>query len=135
MFALMKKGRIILMIILLAILIAVPVIYTMYNKPPDKVEDIEGVKVSVAQLADAYAADEAKANETYLNKAVIVTGVVSEVQNNQDGKLLIVLEDKVQCTLREKDAKAQAGNTITVKAFCTGSSLFGVVLSDGIIVN
>lgn len=130
----MKKGRIILMMIILAVLIAAPIAYIMYNKAPDKVEDIEGVNVTVAGLADAYAADETKANAQYLNKAVVVTGKISEIQNNQDGNLLVILEDKIQCTMRDKDVKADVGATVTVKAFCTGSSLFGVLLSDGVIV-
>lgn len=123
----------ILAVVLLGVLIGGVAGYVMWNKAPVKVEDIKGVSIPISQLADDYAADETKANEKYLNKAIVVSGTVTDVQTNQDGKILVILEDKVQCTMRDS-ATVSAGSTITVKGFCTGNSLFGVLLSDGVIV-
>lgn len=129
----MSKGKIILVVILLGALIGGIVGYVMWNKPHTKVEDIDGLKVSVSELYDAYDANEASANEKYLNKAVTITGTVSEVQENQDGNKLVILEDKIQCTMRDKNTNAEAGTQVTIKGFCNGNSLFGVVLSDCVI--
>lgn len=135
----MKKGKIILIVLLVAVLAGVAVGLYMWNKPHEQIEDAQGVKVTVSELANAYSENEDKANEKYLNKALVVKGTVTETQQNQDGGLLIILAGDdpmatVQCTMRDKDAKAKVGEEITVKGTCTGSSLFGVLLSGCVIV-
>lgn len=137
----MKNWKLVLTIVVTLAVIGGVVGYMMWNKPHQKVEDIEGTKVTVSELSAAFNADEAKANGQYLNKALVVTGTVTETQANQDGGLLILLaehagaEPAVQCTMREKDVKAAAGDVVTVKGFCNGRSLFGeVLLSDCIVV-
>lgn len=129
----MKKVKIVVVVFLIVALIGGVIGYRMWNKAPVKVESVEGVRVTVAQLSDEYTADEAKANEKYLNKALVVTGAVTEVQDNQDGKKLVIMEGQVQCTMRDMDTTPVVGQTITVKGFCTGSSLFGVMLSDCVV--
>ena len=129
----MNKGKIILIVAVLAAVVGGAVGYWMWNKPHTQVEDVKGTEVSVAELTNAFAADEVKANETYLNKAIVVKGAVTEIQDNQDGNLLVILEGSVQCTMRDKGVKAEVGKIVTVKGFCTGSSLFGVLLSNCII--
>lgn len=129
----MIKKKTILTAVLLGMLVGGVGGYVMLSKAPVKVEDVKSVNIPISQLADDYAADEAKANEKYLNKAIVVSGTVTDVQTNQDGKALVILDDKVQCTMRD-NATIATGSTITVKGFCTGNSLFGVLLSDGVIV-
>lgn len=135
----MKNWKIIFTVVVVIAIIGGVVGYMMWNKPHRKVEDIKGEEVTVTELAGAFAADEAKANEKYLNKALTVKGTVTETQQNQDGGLMIVLAGDdpmatVQCTMRDKDVKAGTGEAVTVKGFCTGSSLFGVLLSDCVMV-
>lgn len=130
----MKKGKIIIIILLIAAAAGGAIAYMMWNKEHTKVEDAAATTVTVAELTGAYSADETKANATYLNKAIAVTGKITGVEDNQDGNLLVILEDGVQCTMRDKGVKADIGATITVKGFCTGSSLFGVLLSDCVVV-
>lgn len=134
----MKKGKIILIVLLVGVLAGVAVGVYMWNKPHEQIEDAQGVKVTVSELANAYNENEDKANEKYLNKALVVKGTVTETQQNQDGGLLIILAGDdpmatVQCTMRDKDAKAKVGEEITVKGKCTGSSLFGVLLNGCVI--
>ena len=112
--------------------------YRVWNKPHDKVEDAESVKLSANDLSKAFANDENKANQQYLNKAIEVTGQVSEVNKNQDGGTMLVLQTEdpimgVQCTMREGKSNVENGKTITVKGFCSGSGITGVLLTDCIL--
>ncbi|MCB0697173.1 MAG: hypothetical protein KDC07_07395 [Chitinophagaceae bacterium] len=75
-----------------------------------------------------------------MNRAIVVTGTVSEMEENQDGKLVVILAGDdpmatVQCTMRDKGINAETGATMTVKGFCNGSSIFGVLLSDCVPAN
>lgn len=133
MFTDMSKGKIILVVILLGGLVGGIIGYTMWNKPHTKVEDVEGLKVSVSELYSAYDTDETAANKKYLNKVVTIKGTVSEIQENQDGNKLVILEDKIQCTMRDKNVNTNVDAAVTIKGFCNGNSLFGVVLSDCVI--
>ncbi len=62
-----------------------------------------------------------------------MTGKVTSASENQDGILVVMLggDDPtavVQCTMRDKTAKAEEGTEITVKGFCSGKNLFDEVL-------
>jgi len=131
----MKK--IILVLLVLAV-IAGGVGYMMWNKPHKKVEDAKGVTISSIQLTKDFAADENTANQKYLNKAIDVTGVVSDYSKNQDGGVVITLQGAdamsgVQCAMRDKGVTAEKGSTITVKGFCSGYLMSMVSLTDCII--
>lgn len=135
----MKKWKIVLLVIVLGAIVGSVVAYRMWNKPHTMIEDVKTVTVTVSDITSAFEADEAKANETYLNKAITVTGSVSETEENQDGNLVVILAGDdpmatVQCTMRDKGGDAVIGSTVTVKGFCNGSSLFGVLLSDCVLV-
>lgn len=128
-----RSARIILLAIVVIACIAGVVGWQMYNKPHKKAEDVAGIQVSVSQLANEYTKDEQAANAEYLNKAIEVTGKVTSASENQDGILVVMLggDDPtavVQCTMRDKTAKAEEGTEITVKGFCSGKNLFDEVL-------
>lgn len=110
----------------------------MWNKAPEKVEDSKGLSVTATQLCTDFSADEAAANQKYLNKALEVTGTVSEVTKNQDGIPVVIVQGddpsmNVQCSMREKDASPEVGKTVTVKGFCSGNTMFDVLLTDCIV--
>lgn len=135
----MKKGKIILLVLLAGVLVGAAVGLYMWNKPHEQIEDVKGTEVSVTELSAAFSADETKANEQYLNKALLVKGIVTEKQQNQDGGMVIILAGDdpmatVQCTMRDKNVTADVGETVKVKGKCTGSSLFGVLLSGCVMV-
>ncbi len=135
----MKKGKIILLVILAGALVGAGVGAYMWNKPHEQIEDTKGIEMTVSELASAFSNDEAKANEKYLNQAITVKGTVTETQQNQDGGLVVILAGDdamatVQCTMRDKDITANVGDVMTIKGKCTGSSLFGVLLSGCIVV-
>ncbi len=110
----------------------------MWNKPQPKVEDQKGIAITAQDLYKSFAADEAKANAQYLNKAIEVSGAVTEVEKNQDGGNMLILDAgdataSVQCTMREKGATASKGQNVTIKGFCSGNGITGVSLTDCIL--
>ncbi len=110
----------------------------MWFKPHPKVEDAKGIVIAAPVLAKEYSADEKAADGKYLNKAIEVTGSVSEMEKNQDGGLMVILQTEdptggIQCTMRDKNANPAKGQTITVKGFCSGNGITGVSLTDCII--
>lgn len=131
----MKTGRFILYIILAGLVVGAIVGYQMWNKPHKKAEDADAITITTRALADAYSGDEAKANQLYLDKVLQVTGTVSQASTNQDGKPVIELDNGIQCTMRDAGANAVSGQQVTIKGFCTGNDMFGVLLNDCIIVN
>ncbi|MEZ5016947.1 MAG: hypothetical protein R2800_07830 [Flavipsychrobacter sp.] len=127
--------KIIIVLLLLAV-VGGGVAYFMWNKPHQKAEDIKGIEVTVSQVANDFSTDQKKAEAKYLDKVIEVAGTVNEVNQNQDGQLLVILggEDptaSVQCSMRDKGVAVKEGDKITVKGFCAGLSLFeDVMLTD-----
>ncbi len=107
----------------------------VWNKQPDRVENVAGISITADQLTREYTTDEKAADAKYLNKAIEVSGTVIEVNNNQDGGIMLVLKSTdpttcVQCTLRDKGAKVTTGQNVIVKGFCSGNGITGVTLTD-----
>ena len=133
-----KTVRYILLIIIVGALIAAGVGYKLWTKPREKAEDVKGLTITAVVLGKAFAADENKANTVYLNKAIEVSGTITEIDNNQDGGMMILLgtDDPnlpIQCTMREKNISIEKGKTVIIKGFCSGSSITGVLLTDCIL--
>ena len=134
-----KKKRLLILVLVGAIVVTgVGVGVVMWNKAPDKVEGSKGIPLTATQLCTEFGADEAAANHKYLNKALEVTGTVSEVSKNQDGIPVVILQGddpsmNVQCSMREKNVAVAVGKTITIKGFCSGNTMFDVLLTDCII--
>lgn len=133
-----KTIRNILLLVVVGGLIGGVVAYKMWNKPHEMVEDVKGVPVTATQLCADFAKDEQAANKQYAGKALDVSGIVQEVKNNQDGAVVLTLQGSgddasVQCTMRDKTAKAEVGKQITVKGFYSSNDMFGVLLTDCIL--
>lgn len=133
-----KTGRTILLVLLAGLIIAAAIGYREWTKPRTRAEDVKGIAITAVDLGKAYSADEQKANGKYLNKVIEVNGTISEVDKNQDGGIVILLTSNdpdipVQCTMREKNVAVEKGKTVTVKGFCSGSSITGILLTDCIV--
>ena len=133
-----KTVRNILLIIIAAVLIAGGFAYKMWTKPRQKAEDIKGLSITAIDLGKAFNTDEHKADSLYLNKAIEVSGTISATDKNQDGGTMILLDTgnpdlPVQCTMREKNITAANGKIVTIKGFCSGSNITGVLLTDCIL--
>jgi len=125
----------IILFVVLAALCAGGYVYYLWNKPHKTAEAAQATVVAADALVKDFSADEKKANDKYLNKVIEVSGVISEVDKNQDGGLMVVIQTAdpmagVQCAMRDKNAQATKGQTITVKGFCSGSGITGVTLTD-----
>lgn len=133
----MKKKTLIYLVILV-IAIGGIVGYRMWNKPHEKVEDRKGIPVTVAGITKEYTDDEAAANKKYLNQAVEIEGKVASVTANQDGAVVVGLQadgtdGTVQCTMRDKDVKLEAGQQVKIQGFCSGNTMFDVLLTDCVV--
>lgn len=131
---LMKKILIALLIVVAA---AAGIGVYLWNKPHEVVEDRKATAIAADALAKAFTENEQQANTTYLNQVLDVTGTVSEVSRNQDGKTVITLSvsdplSGVQCTMRDDKVNASVGQIMTIKGFCNGYTLV-VLLSDCIV--
>jgi len=133
-----KNYKTVALIIITLIIGGSATAYFMWNKPHRDVADEKGIQITAAQLVKDYQASEAEANKKYLDKAIQVTGSITEVKPNQEGKTTIMLGSDdaftgVFCTLKEKSNNLQNGSTVTIKGICSGM-LSDVRLSDAVIV-
>jgi hypothetical protein len=131
--------RTLIIVLLAAVVAAGAVGYFMWNKPHKQVEDVTAIKVTAADLCKEFVDNEALAKQKYLNNVVEVTGVTSETSTNQDGYTLMTLQGEddnasVQCTMREKGVTIEPGRTVTAKGFFSDNNMFGVNLTDCVIV-
>ena len=94
-----------------------------------------GIVITSDSLVAKYQADENLANSLYLNKAVVVTGVLLSIDKNQEGKTTLVIGrsdsfSNVSVTLTNNAPISQkVGTPITIKGLCTGA-LSDVVITD-----
>ncbi len=133
-----KKKKFIILAILVAIACGSIIGYYLWNKPHEKVEDVKAIAITATELCRKYSNNEVEANKLYLNKALEVTGTVTDISKNQDGQVVVtILGDEatieVQCTMRDKDIQIDNGKVITVKGFCSGNTMFDVLLTDCIL--
>lgn len=118
----MKKAIITIAVLLLVAVIAV---FFITNRPTRKVDDEQGIAINARSLFQAFSANEAGANQTYLNKAIAVNGVISVADTNQEGIPFVVLQTDdmmsgVMCTMREKQFPGKVGDSVNLKGFCSG---------------
>jgi ribosome-associated protein YbcJ (S4-like RNA binding protein) len=133
----MKKTKLLLIIVLIGAVVGFAIAAFMWNKPHEKVEDKAGVEVSAGDLCRQYTENEEGAKKLYNGKVLEVTGVVAEVEKNQDGYMVATLtgndELTVRSTMRDKDVKIENGSTVTIKGFCSDKTMFDVLLTDCIL--
>lgn len=133
------KVKTLIIILIVFIVGGFTVGFIMWNKPQRNVEDEKGIEITSTQLVKDYQGNETEANKKYLDKALQVSGTVTEVKNNQDGNSTIMLASDdaftgVFCTLKEKPAKVVKGSTVIIKGICSGM-LSDVRLRESVIVN
>lgn len=133
----MKK----LMIILgSVILIAAAVLYYVFiyaAQHKRNVNDEKAIAISAVELVYAYNNNEAEANAKYLNKALVVEGIVKEVSQNQEGNTTITIDgandfSAVFCTLKEVNNTVEVNKKVNIKGVCIGFTS-DVVITDAYI--
>ena len=99
------------------------------RKPADLANTEPALKVSATIIVELYQNNEMVANQQYLNKVIEVSGPISEIINQQDTLVNIMLGDtislhKVSCLLSRTHFKNvknyKAGQQIIIKGVCTG---------------
>ena len=133
-----KKLKVVLVILLVLLIGGSATAYFMWNKPHRNVSKEKGVELTAAQLVKEFQANENAANAKFLDKAIQVTGTVTEVKSNQDGNTTILLASDdaftgVLCTLKQKENNLNNGATVTIKGICSGM-LSDVRLSEAVVV-
>ena len=111
----------------------------VYSKTHHRnVQSEKGLVIQADSLSAAYQADEKNANSLYLNKAVLITGILLSIDKNQEGKTTLVLGrsnsfSNVSITMISTTPITQkVGEAITIKGLCTGA-LSDVVITDGVV--
>lgn len=114
-------------LVLIAVLVYA---YTEYNrKPSDLFSVVPQARVTASELVGKYSNDEQKANGLYLGKNIEVTGMISEINNQHDTLMNVMLGDhedlhRVSCLLDRKYImlvkQKKPGDKITLKGICTG---------------
>jgi uncharacterized protein (DUF1330 family) len=118
-------------LVAITIIIAIASIYG-YREFNRKPADVSSLKTQVVVTADsiiaAYERDEVKANEKFLGKTIVVNGVVSEMNNEHDTLLNVIIGNNglhnVSCLLNntqlENYKKCSVGKPVFIKGICTG---------------
>ena len=134
------KNKIIIVIALIAA-IAFGVYYYVFvysSQHRRQVQSETGIVITSDSLVAKYQADEKLANSLYLNKAVVVTGLLLSIDKNQEGKTTLVIGrsdsfSNVSVTMISTAPITQkVGESITIKGLCTGA-LSDVVITDGVV--
>jgi hypothetical protein len=133
-----KRAKYFILFLVVVGVVGAAVGYFMWNKPHRDVENEKGIEVTAAQLVKDYQLNEAQANSKYLDKAIQVTGTVTEVKATQDGNATVMLASEdaftgVFCTLKEKSENVAIGTTVTIKGICSGM-LTDVRLREAVVV-
>lgn len=121
----MKKIRlIIILIVIFSIAGSAYAWFFIWNKPKQDVKDAKAIPVQATAIFTEYNTNEKTANSKYIDKIVEVTGEVSNVSKNSEGKTVVLLKTDdlmfgVNCTM-EEDANINTGDKVSIKGICTG---------------
>jgi hypothetical protein len=120
------KKRSLIIFILLAVLIgtAILFIYTKWNKAPESIDKADAVQINATDLFREFSENEQQATQTYNGKVLEITGIVSSIATNQEGKTIVQLQTNdplfgINCTM-EKEEMIKEGETVTIKGICSG---------------
>lgn len=132
--------RIVLFGFILALFIAAAGYYYVFIysvKHKRDVRDEKAIAISAKALSAAFNSNEQSANVQFLNKAIEVRGAVLSIAQDQSKQKTLLMGSEmalsnVFITLKDSTISFKIGDTIQVKAICSGF-LSDVVLVDGVI--
>ena len=132
-----KISKIILAVVLIGLIAGTIIFLKIWYMPHRDVKDETAIAVTAQGIMDAYSSDEKKANTLYLDKAIEVSGEVTDISKTQQGKTVISLKTSdpmagVRCTMKD-DVNIKAGNNVKIKGICSGF-LMDVTLIDCYII-
>lgn len=121
-----KKVFIITAVVLILVLLGTYVWYGyLYKDGRDVSSEEAAYTVTAESLTADYQAAQQTADTKYLNKTIVVSGIVTTVADS-----VVTLNDKVFCGF-EKQMNEPEGKEVTIKGRCIGyDELFGEVKLD-----
>jgi len=131
----MTRKNIIISVVILLLLALSTGAWYVFNKPHRSLEQAESITVSADSLLASYLQNEKIANTKYLDKALVVSGEIAEINKNQSGETVIILKTQdpmagVVCTLQKiPETGLNIGQQVQVMGFCSGY-ISDVVLRD-----
>ncbi len=112
----MKKSRIISIALVVAVLTAVGVYwYVMHGGARDLASEDAAYTVNAKDITQEFATNSERANKKYLEKAVVVTGKVTEIHANQ-----VIIDHSIVCLLQQPDSKIKVNQSIIMKGRVVG---------------
>jgi len=121
-----KNKKAIFIVIGFIILTGAVIGYLIWNKPQPDIKDASGIGISAVDLYKQLSTDNQYHKASLIGKVLIVSGEVTQVQMNQKGQQLILLQTKtsgasVNCTMEQKiEKRVNTGDTILIKGICSG---------------
>jgi len=109
----------------------------LYQKPPPDIrKEKGGIEITAIDLLKTFQQDELAGNTKYVDKVLIVSGIVNNIQTDSSGQATVSLQTNdllaaVTCSFYENDEgvkKIKAGSPVRIKGVCTGM-LADVVLN------
>src|SRR5829696_4588719 len=115
-----NKKKYILISITVILLLLLGIGYYMYNKPAQDVQHADGKEVTATALYEQYAKDSVLAKKEFTQKILQVSGIVTQVSNNQQNNTVVLLKTNtesasVNCTMEGPSTGIIAGNKVEIK--------------------
>ena len=129
----MKKGKKIILIIFVVLIAIVGSAYYYINNAGkrDLSEEKAEFTVSSSQIMAEFTNNSDASTKKYLNKAIIVTGVVTDATAGE-----VVLDSNIICKLHDKEFLQAKGKKINVKGRFIGfDDLMSEIKMDGCFIN
>lgn len=128
-----RTWKIIWVLVVMAFVTGIILFLKIWYMPHRDVTQETAVEVTAQGILDSYMSDEQNANTLYLDKAIQVTGEVQDIEETQQGKIVLSFKTSdpmagVRCTMIQKPV-ASPGQSATVKGICKGY-LMDVTLVD-----
>ncbi len=99
--------------------------YSYYQLGPLDVKNANGKKMAAADLYEHFSKDSLSSKIAYLQKILEVRGTVSQVSQNQQNEVVVLLKTSqsaaaINCTLEEPIKNIKEGDIIAIKGICSG---------------
>ncbi len=124
------KRKYIWLVVFILIIIAGAIAYHEYNRKPADLSDVKSQSnISADSLVMVFETDEQKANSLYLGKPIDITGLIAEINNQQDTLVNVTLGKKndmhkVSCLINVNHINEiksyKVGDKIMLRGICNG---------------
>lgn len=127
-------------LVLILVLAGVTTGIYLWNKPHRNIAAAkEDFTLAAADFYKEYSTDENSGNLKYLNKVIVVSGTIAELQLENPDEPTIALEtgaegSTINCGFKKEfynDLKSlKTGDIVKIKGKCDGISMFGIVITQ-----